>query len=136
MKNLREVSAMVLELPYLKEFLAECQRVLQKHPEEVKAFFNESLVDVIYAVLYAGYIRGKDPDFDLEEVLGELFRKFVGGEWKKVNGEEFYYDEDMFRVMGSEFMDFAERLYPIVLRFLGEEPIKGPIGRVVFKQEE
>jgi hypothetical protein len=127
---------MLMEIEHLENFLNKLQRMLEKHPEEAQRGLSNALYHVIYAVFFAGYIRGKDPDFDYNYTLSEIFGRFSTDEWKEVNGEVFFYDEDYFRVLTSDALDLAERLYPIIKKLMATEPIKGPIGRVVFKVDE
>jgi len=126
---------MVLEIEYLDKFIDKCRRMIEAHPKEAKEL-ADALYDLIYAAFFSGYIRGKDPDFDHNEVLSEIFARFCTDEWKEFNGDILYEDEDYFRILGTTAFDIAERLYPIVKKLMATEPIKGPIGRVVFKTEE
>ncbi len=126
---------MVLEIEYLNEFVDKCQRMIEAHPKEAKQL-ADALFDLLYAVFFSGYIRGKDPDFDHNEVLSEIFARFSTDEWKEFNGEVLYEDEDYFRILEATAFDIAERLYPIIKKLIATEPIKGPIGRVVFKVDE
>jgi hypothetical protein len=122
---------MVLEIEQLNEFLDKCKKTLEAHPNEAK-YLVDALYNLLYAVFFAGYIRGKDPDFDYNAILSEIFAKFSTDEWKKVNDRVFYEDEDYFVILATEALDIAEKLYPIIERLVATEPIKGPIGRVVF----
>jgi len=126
---------MLLEIEHLEPFLSKLQRMIENYPNDAK-FLTDALYDIIYAVFFAGYIRGKDPDFDYNAILSEIFAKFSTDEWKKVNGDVFYYDEDYFTRLNAVSFDVAERLYPIIGRLIAQEPIKGPIGRVVFRKLE
>jgi hypothetical protein len=125
-----------MEIGYLEDFLNKLQRMLEKHPEEAQKSLHDALYHIMYVVLFAGYIRGKDPDFNYNYVLSEIFGRFSTDEWKEVNGEVFFYDEDYFRVLNSAALNLGEKLYPIIKRLMATEPIKGPIGRVVFEVEE
>ncbi len=127
---------MLMEIGYLEDFLNKLQRMLEKHPEEAQKSLHDALYHIMYVVLFAGYIRGKDPDFNYNYVLSEIFGRFSTDEWKEVNGEVFFYDEDYFRVLNSAALNLGEKLYPIIKRLMATEPIKGPIGRVVFEVEE
>ncbi len=129
---------MLLEIEHINQFLDKCQKMLEAYPHEAKYLVN-ALYDLLHAVFFAGYIRGKDPDFDYNEVLSQIFAKFSTDEWKKVNGNLFYEDEDYFIILSTAALDIAESLYPIIQRLIATEPIKGPIGRVVYivnQQEE
>lgn len=126
---------MLLEIEYIDDFLNKCKRMLKEYPEEAE-YLVDALYHIVHAVLFAGYIRGKDPDFDYNDALGDIFAKFSTDEWKEFNGAIIHEDEDYFRALESEAFDTAERLYPMIERLMATEPIKGPIGRVVFKVEE
>ncbi len=126
---------MLLEIEHIEKFIDKCQKMLEAYPNEAKHFVN-GLDHLLYAVFFAGYIRGKDPDFDYNEVLSEIFVKFSTDEWKKVNGEVFYEDEDYFIILRTTALEIAGRLYPIVKKLVANEPVKGPIGRVVFKVKD
>jgi hypothetical protein len=126
---------MILEIAYLEAFLEKCQRMMEAHPQEAKKLVD-ALYDLLYATFFAGYIRGKDPDFDYNDVLSDIFARFSTDEWKEFNGVVLYEDEDYFRRLGTTAFDIAERLYPIIERLKATEPIKGPIGRVVFEEKE
>jgi len=127
---------MLMEIDYLEDFLNKLQRMLEQHPKEAQRSLPDALYHLIYAVFFAGYIRGKNPEFDYNYILSEIFGKFSTDEWKEVNGEVFFYDEDYFRVLNSDALDLAERLYPTIKELMAKEPIKGPIGRVVFEVKE
>jgi len=125
---------MLLEIEHLEPFLSKLQRMIENYPNEAKAF-TDALYDLIHAVFFAGYIRGKDPDFDYNTIFSEIFGKFSTDEWKRVNSFEFE-DEDYFIVLGTTALEIAGNLYPIIQRLMAQEPVKGPIGRVVFKVKE
>jgi hypothetical protein len=128
----------MLEVRGLEEFLRKCEGMLRKHPRELKTFM-QVLNHLVHATLYVGYLRGKQGpgNFEPEEVFKELFNKFLTEEWRKLNDrEDFYLDEDFFLVVHRETLNLAEELYPLVKKLMATEPIKGPIGRVVFKVEE
>ncbi len=126
---------MVLEIEYLNDFVDKCRRMIKKHPDEAE-YLAEAIYHLVYLAFYTGYIRGKDPDFDYNKVLGWIFGGFSTDEWREVDGEVIYENEDYFRKLNSEAFQLAENLYPIVKKLVATEPIKGPIGRVVFKVKE
>jgi len=126
---------MILEIAYLEDFLEKCKRMIEAHPQEAKNLVD-ALYDLLYAAFFAGYIRGKDPDFDYNDVLSEIFGRFSTDEWKEFEGAVLYEDEDYFIKLRTTAFDIAERLYPIIKRLKATEPIKGPIGRVVFEEKE
>jgi hypothetical protein len=121
----------MLEIEHLNEFVEKCKRMIKAYPDEAQYLAN-AIYHLVYLSFFAGYIRGKDPDFDYNKVLSWVFGGFSTDEWKEVEGEVIYTDEDYFRCLNSEAFQLAENLYPIVKRLMGQEPIKGPIGTVRF----
>jgi hypothetical protein len=126
---------MVLEIEHLNDFVEKCKRMIEAHPNEAK-HLADALYHIVYLSFFAGYIRGKDPDFDYNKVLIWVFGKFSTDEWKLVDGDILFEDEDYFRNLSCDALDLAEKLYPIVKKFAAAEEPKGPIGRVVFKVKE
>jgi len=126
---------MVLEIRYLDEFVEKCQRMIKAYPDEAQYLAN-AIYHLVYLSFFAGYIRGKDPDFDYNKVFEWIFGGFSTDEWREIDGEVVFENEDYFRRLNSEAFDLAEKLYPIVQRLVAKEPVKGPIGRVVFKVRE
>ena len=135
-KTFEEVQAMLLEIRYLEDFVEKCQRMMKAYPEEAYEKLPDAIREIVYAVFFAGYIRGRDPDFDYNRVLTWIFGAFSTDEWKEFEGEVIYADEDYFRKLSSDAFEIAENLYRVVKRLLAEEPVKGPIGRVVFEVRE
>jgi hypothetical protein len=127
----------MLEIDKLDNFLNKCNAMLKEHPQELKEFLN-AMYDLMHIALYLGYIRGKEgrENIDPEEVLSELFNKFLTDEWKHLSKDrkDFYLNEDFFIRLKCETLDLAERLYPIVKELYDREPIdtSKPIGRLVF----
>jgi hypothetical protein len=129
----------MMEIKELEQFLAKCQEMLSKHPQELKTFLS-SVYDLIHIALYAGYLRGKHGagKYEPEEIFRELFEKFLTEDWRKLGDREnFYMDEDFFLVVHKETLKLAEELYPLVKKLYDMEPpdLSKPIGRVVFKTE-
>jgi hypothetical protein len=130
----------MLEVRGLEQFLARCQEMLSKHPQELKTFM-QGMEHLIYAALYVGYLRGKHGagKYEPEEIFRELFEKFLTEDWRKLGDrEDFYMDEDFFLVVHKETLNLAEELYPLVKKLYDMEPpdLTKPIGRVIFKTME
>lgn len=126
---------MVMEIRHLDDFVKKCQSMIKAYPDEAQ-YLADAIYHLVYLSFFAGYIRGKDPDFDYNEVFTWIFGVFSTDEWRKLDGEVIFEDEDYFRRLNSEAFEMAEKLYPIIKRLMANEPIKGPIGRVVFRKEE
>jgi hypothetical protein len=126
---------MVLEIRYLDDFVEKCRRMIKAYPDEAE-YLAEAIYHLVYLSFFAGYIRGKDPDFDYNEVFTWIFGGFSTDEWRELDGEVIFENDDYFRRLNSEAFQLAENLYPIIKRLVATEPIKGPIGRVVFKVRE
>jgi hypothetical protein len=126
---------MVLEIRYLDDFVEKCRRMIKAYPDEAE-YLADAIYHLVYLSFFAGYIRGKDPDFDYNEVFTWIFGGFSTDEWRELDGEVIFENDDYFRRLNSEAFQLAENLYSIVKRLMAQEPIKGPIGRVVFKVRE
>jgi hypothetical protein len=126
---------MVLEIRYLDDFVEKCRRMIKAYPDEAE-YLADAIYHLVYLSFFAGYIRGKDPDFDYNEVFTWIFGGFSTDEWRELDGEVIFENDDYFRRLNSEAFQLAENLYPIIKRLVATEPIKGPIGRVVFKVRE
>ncbi len=125
----------MLEIKYLDDFVEKCRRMIKKYPDEAEYLAN-AIYHLVYLSFFTGYIRGKDPDFDYNRVFTWIFGGFSTDEWREVDGEVIYENEDYFRRLNSEAFQLAENLYPIIQRLVANEPVKGPIGRVVFKLKD
>jgi hypothetical protein len=131
----------MLEIEKLDNFLSKCHAMLKEHPQELKEFLN-AMYNLMHITLYLGYIRGKEgrENIDPEEVLTDLFNKFLTDQWKHLSNDrkDFYLNEDFFIRLNSETLDLAERLYPIVKELYDTEPIdtSKPIGRLTFTTKQ
>ena len=110
----------MLEIQYLDDFVEKCRRMIEEYPEEAK-YLADAIYHLVYLSFFAGYIRGKDPDFDYNKFFVWIFGGFSTDEWKEVEGEVIREDEDYFRTLNDEAFQLAEKLHSLVKKFEDEQ---------------